>query len=85
MPYRTTRRVGRLEGQGLSGPFVRFFRTSEPQSAVTAYVASLHLSGWGAGMFPTWLSNDRPGADTSDTARVVAWRYDRDTVGEASF
>ena len=42
--------------------------STEPQTAVTSYLASLHLIEWGASMFPVWLRDDGIGND-GDLAR----------------
>ena len=42
--------------------------STEPQTAVTSYLASLHLIEWSASMFPVWLRDDGIGND-GDLAR----------------
>ena len=42
--------------------------STEPQTAVTSYMASLHLIEWSASMFPVWLREDGLGND-GDMAR----------------
>ena len=42
---------------------------SEPQTAVTSYMASLHLNEWGASMFPAWLRADGLDLDGDGTQR----------------
>ena len=32
--------------------------STEPQTAVTSHMASLHLNEWGASMFPAWIRDD---------------------------
>ena len=42
---------------------------SEPQTAVTPYMASLHLNEWSASMFPAWLRDDGLDLDGDGTQR----------------
>ncbi len=42
---------------------------TEPQTAVTEHLASLHLNEWSASMFPAWLGEDSLGSDASDARR----------------
>ena len=44
--------------------------STEPQSAVTRYMASLHLIEWSASMFPVWLRDDGIG-NHDDMARCA--------------
>ena len=37
--------------------------STEPQTAFTSYMASLHLNEWSASMFPAWLHDDGLGVD----------------------
>ena len=42
---------------------------TEPQTAVTRHLASLHLNEWGASMFPAWLREDTLGTDGNGARR----------------
>ena len=42
---------------------------TEPQTAVTKHLASLHLNEWSASMFPAWLREDTSGTAASDARR----------------
>ena len=44
-------------------------KASEPQTAVTSQMASLHLNEWGASMFPVWLKDDGLDLDGTGTPR----------------
>ena len=37
--------------------------SSEPQTAMTSHIASLHLNEWGASMFPAWLREEGLGIE----------------------
>ncbi len=37
--------------------------STEPQTAITSHIASLHLNEWGASMFPAYLRNDGLGVE----------------------
>ena len=43
--------------------------STEPQTAFTPYIASLHLNEWGASMFPAWLREDGLGTDETGFQR----------------
>ena len=43
--------------------------STEPQTAVTSHMASLHLNEWGASMFPAWIRDDAVDFDGDVTPR----------------
>ena len=60
--------------------------SSEPQTALTSTMASLHLNEWGASMFPTWLRDEGLALDGGGERRrpnlsAAAQRY-LDRLGE---